>query len=329
MNKYFYFGLLNKGSLGTKHDELVVAIDRFPVDILATNETWLREGEEARAPSVPGYRLRHAPRPHRSAAVAGRARGGGVGFYIKRAGRARGGGVGFYIKRGVSARLLSHPETPGVDQMWLRLCVNGHKLARGVRARLLSHPETPGVDQMWLRLCVNGHKLAVAGDFNIDLINSDSDSKKLRDFPACFKLEQYVKTATHFTDHSETLIDLLCSNLQLVNVIVEHMPDLSKHALLLCRLKIKKEKPIPQYITYRPLKEIDFEKFNFDLAATNWSHLISNDVNRIVEEFQSHVINLFNRHAPLRRCLLKVKSYPWITYHIKEMMKTRDKAYGR
>ncbi|XP_063632474.1 probable cytochrome P450 313a1 [Cydia splendana] len=47
---------------------------------MAINETWLREGEEGRAPVVPNYSLRHVPRP-RSV----RERGGGVGFYIRKA----------------------------------------------------------------------------------------------------------------------------------------------------------------------------------------------------------------------------------------------------
>lgn len=74
-----------------------MALERHAVDILAINETWLRVGEEARAPAPQGYRLRHIPRP--------------AGRY------ARGGGVGFYLRRGIHARLLEHPHSPLVEQM--------------------------------------------------------------------------------------------------------------------------------------------------------------------------------------------------------------------
>lgn len=90
------------GSLGTRHDEFLVAMDRNDVDIMAINETWLREGEDSRASSVPGYRLCHIPCP---AAV-----------------RSRGGGVGFYIRQGIAVRILPHTPSPLVEQMWL--CVN-------------------------------------------------------------------------------------------------------------------------------------------------------------------------------------------------------------
>ncbi|XP_063358853.1 laminin subunit alpha lam-3-like [Cydia amplana] len=71
---------------------------------MAINETWLHDGEEGRAPVIPNYRLRHIPRP--------------------RSVRARGGGVGFYVKNGVAARRCAHPPDMGVEQMWLKLSIN-------------------------------------------------------------------------------------------------------------------------------------------------------------------------------------------------------------
>lgn len=54
-NKQLKLGFLNPGSLGTRHEEFLVALESRSVDIMAINETWLRHGEELRAP----FRLRH------------------------------------------------------------------------------------------------------------------------------------------------------------------------------------------------------------------------------------------------------------------------------
>ncbi|CAG9098049.1 unnamed protein product [Plutella xylostella] len=72
------------GSLGSKakHEEFVVAVTNESPDILAINETWLRQGEEQRAPAVPGYRLRHVPRA-RATRPGERDRGGGVASLVK------------------------------------------------------------------------------------------------------------------------------------------------------------------------------------------------------------------------------------------------------
>lgn len=98
--KNIKIGFLNPGSLSTHHEEFLVALERHNVDILGLNETWLRSGEEGRAPKVAGYRLCHLPRPE--------------------AIRSRGGGVGFYIRRGLSTQILKYPIEPRVEQMWLR-----------------------------------------------------------------------------------------------------------------------------------------------------------------------------------------------------------------
>ncbi|XP_063617218.1 uncharacterized protein LOC134790380 [Cydia splendana] len=83
--KKLTFGLLNPGSLGTRHHEFLAAMSSADVDIMAICETWLREGQELRAPAPPGYRLRHVPRD----AASGRARGGGVGKYVEMVSEAR------------------------------------------------------------------------------------------------------------------------------------------------------------------------------------------------------------------------------------------------
>lgn len=63
MKRRLKLSLLNVGSLGIRHDEFVVAMGRHDVVIMAINETWLREGEEGRAPALPGYQLCHIRRP--------------------------------------------------------------------------------------------------------------------------------------------------------------------------------------------------------------------------------------------------------------------------
>lgn len=64
-----------------RHGELLVAMDRHDIDILAVNETWLRFGlpEEWRAPGVSLVPLASYPAPQ---PVAVSSRGGGVGFCI-------------------------------------------------------------------------------------------------------------------------------------------------------------------------------------------------------------------------------------------------------
>lgn len=305
-------GFFNAGSLGSRHDEFLVAMETLEVDIMAINETWLRQGEEGRAPTVPGYRLRHVPRP---AGV----RGG------------RGGGVGFYLRRGVRARAAAHPPSSQVEQMWLKLNVNSHSVIIGTAYRPPWLDVNVFLDAITdsLSSFANVDKVLLVGDFNINVLNpSDNKTKLLNNFLHCCKLRQIVTEPTHFTDHSETLIDVACTDARVCGHSVSHIPELGQHAIISIELNFKVEKLIPHWITYRPLKDILPELFNNDLNKIDWEYIESlQDVNSMVEMFNQYVMALFDLHAPIKKVLIKEKSPPWITFTVKEMMKLRDKCH--
>lgn len=312
-HKNLSLGLLNPCSLGTRHDEFIVAMQRHGADIVAINETWLRAGEEARAPAPPGYRLRHVPRP---AAV-----------------RSRGGGVGFYLKRGVYARSLEYPHSSSVEQMWLGVKQNGLKLAIGTAYRppwLCVDTFIDAMTESVSSFSAYDH-IILMGDFNINLLNTDdTNSKKLQDFIQSINLQQYVKEPTHFTDHSETLLDIVCSSVKVVKVFVDHIPDLSNHAFITFEINVKKPKPTPRWIRYRPIKSIDLQLFNIDLNNIPWENvLLDGDVNKTLIAFNKLILDLFNKHAPIKTSYVKEQSYPWITDTVKLMMKLRDQAYAK
>lgn len=312
--KLLKVGLWNAGSLGTKHDELTVAVLQRDVDIMAINETWLRVGEEGRAPVIPGYRLRHIPRP----------------LSVR---RGRGGGVGFYIKRGLTVRRHTHPTDPlyaSVEQMWLTLSVCGAKLAIGTAYR----PPWQDVDLFLdaiscsLNSVTQCDFIILMGDFNINLTN-DSDPKtgKLQSFLDCMNLKQLVTTPTHTTVHGDTLIDVICTNVKARSVAVEAIPDLGAHALVTCEMNFKRPKILPKTICYRPLNQVSKEEIEQDLNLFNWQAITElRDVNEMVNTFNSFLVALFDVHAPKKTCTIRERSYPWITDTIKLMIRLRNEA---
>jgi hypothetical protein len=282
------------------------------VDVMAINETWLREGEDKRAPALPGYRLLHKPRP---ASI-----------------RSRGGGVGFYIKRGIYARVLEHPDSPTVEQMWLSVKVNGIKIVVGTLYRppwLETESFLNALSESLTSFSVFDHVI-VMGDFNKDLSRiNNTNASTLLDFLNCMNLHQYVTEATHFTDHSETLLDLVCSNTKVSKLVIDHIPDLSAHAFISFEVYVKKPKLRPRWLLYRPLKDIDINLFNIHVNSIAWEKLLSDNVNDSVAAFNAQITDLFDLHAPIRRTFIKKASYPWITETIKDMISLRDKAHTK
>lgn len=311
-NQKFKIGLLNPGSLSTKHEEFIVAIEHHRVDLMALNETWLRPGEVARAPTITNYQLRHVPR-------------NGIG-------RKRGGGVGFYIRNGVTTRICENPINPPVEQMWLKITLNRVKLIVGTAYR----PPWLDIDIFFDALTDsissfgNFDYIILLGDFNINLLIQDSHYYKFYSFMQYFNLVQYVSSPTHFTDHSQTLIDVICSNMQLSNIIIDHIPSLSNHAFLTCEISVKKPKLVPRHFFYRPLKNINLDAFQANISCFQWDEIASlTNVNDMVRKFNDTLLQIYDLYAPVKYAVIKRESHPWITDTVREMIKLRNKAFQR
>ena len=164
----------------------------------------------------------------------------------------------------------------------------------------------------------------------MNVLIKDHNSDRLSPFLQCTNLEQYVTSATHFTDHSATLIDLICGSTKIFNVTVNYIPDLSSHAYIVGELNMKKPKPIPKWISYRPLKDINLKEFDAQVEATSWERCICDvDVNMSLFCFNLYILNIFDNCAPIKVSYVKSQSYPWITETIKTMMKLRDEAHAK
>lgn len=310
--------LINVGSLGTGHDEFEAAFVRLSPDIIAINETWLRAGEEGRAPTLPGYRLRHVPRPQTV--------------------RQRGGGVGFYVRRGVRAVTVPHPPAPElVEQMWISLTVNSTRLVVGTAYR----PPWLSCDIFFDALTesilsfASYHHVILLGDFNINMLAVSDNSNRLNldDFFTCARIKNLVTTPTHFTNSTTTLIDLVCTDIDsdiVHNITVEHIPSLGGHAIVSTNFKIKKPKLPPRNITYRPLKQINFNHFNSHLETIDWNFILNeSDVSRIVQMFSNFIIVIFDMYAPLKSITIRDKHKPWLTSNVRYMMQLRDQAHKK
>ncbi|KAL0831856.1 hypothetical protein ABMA28_001386 [Loxostege sticticalis] len=287
-------------------------MDDLTPDIMAINETWLGPGEEDRAPKLTDYRLRHTPRPS----------------HIK---KGLGGGVGFYVRRGINVRACPHPVTSAsVEQMWISTRLLNQVIIIGTAYR------PPWLDpEVFLNAITESvasftwaDGLVLTGDFNINLLNEGSS--RCRELMQCIhsqNLKQLIDEPTHYTDHSATLIDVICTDLRPSRVVVKYSPDLGRHAMLLAEFKIKTERTSPRWVTYRPFKDIVLEQLERDLSVIDWGGLGLNcldNVDQLVEAFTQCVIGLMDLHAPTRTRKFKHPPHPWITDTIREMIRVRD-----
>lgn len=113
---------------------------------------------------------------------------------------------------------------------------------------------------------------------------------------------------------SSTLIDIVCTDIKVRDVVVNRISDLGNHSFITCAAVIKKEKVKPRIVAYRPLKDVLVDQFNADLISIPWLGISKpNDVNCIVAQFENVTNQLFDLHAPRRTKRFKDLPTPWIT----------------
>lgn len=249
--KCLRIGLLNARSLNTGTDELFVTFSKQKPDILAINETWIKEGEENLAPIIPNYKFTHRARKN----------------------KRRGGGVGFYVRQGINTRARQHP-TSTLEQMWLEVQLPAATLALGTAYR----PESVCVPDAFdalsdsIKTVANCNYLCVLGDLNINLIdNSSLNSKELIYFCHQHNLDQIVKEPTRVTEHSVSLLDVILTDSpsKCKNVTVIHNPSLSDYAMVIVDFDVKK-----QVKFQRALQNIYYELFKKGKQLIIWTMLI-------------------------------------------------------
>lgn len=306
--KCLKLGLLNARSLNTGKDEFIVTMLKYKPDIIAINETWLREGEESLAPEVPGYKFVHRARKGR-----------------------RGGGVGFYVGREMSVRTRQHPAA-ALEQLWLEVQLPGAALALGTAYRPDSVPVRDALDALSESICCMSHcdYVCVLGDMNIDLAQANS-SKVLEFTTFCREhgLDQLVKEPTRVTDCTETILDLVITDCipKVQNLQIIHNRCLSDHAMVLTDFDIKKPKPIKIFKYRRFIKDINVDYFYEDLNSIPWQSICNlNSIDDMIDTFNFYMLSLFEIHAPMKKLIIKEKPKPWITDTVKFMMSLRDEA---
>ncbi|KAJ4426946.1 hypothetical protein ANN_26745 [Periplaneta americana] len=107
-------------------------------------------------------------------------------------------------------------------------------------------------------------------------------------------------------------------------IFVEIQARLQKCLVAFC------PKAVPKFIAYRDLKHVHDEQLISDAMELPW-HTIFNlvTVDEKLTAFNNMVMQLFDKHAPLRKRRATHRPAPWMTDNIRNLMASRDAAYRK
>ncbi len=263
---------LNIQSITNKLD--ILEIESQPYDVLVFTETWLSQTTSNEDILIPNF---NPP------------------FRCDRQNRI-GGGVAMYVRDSLYAKQRNDLSINGLESLWIELHIDHRKLLLGGIYRPPHSNNTEwnlleeSIDRAFNQRVDN---ILVTGDFNIDILKGTPN--KINRLTTSYSAEQLITTATHFTEHSSSLIDLMIvkhTNHVLTSFVADpFIPDLIRfHCPIVTVLKFNKPK-ITAFKRHIWLYDKgDFNKYRELLGNTNWEFISqSNNLDNLATKITENI----------------------------------------
>ena len=310
-------GSLNIRSLFSENRSVYIhdAIQEHDINILALCETY--QSLDSTTPSQlcditpPGFQFLGKPR--QSSGINRRA---GIG-------NTHAGGLGFLAQDNLNMKMHEIPEYASFESLAIdtTLSKTNFTVFNIYRPPKGSKYATPFAEfltdfESFLSLAVTTpHEFSIVGDFNIHVNDlSDSETTQFLDLLNSFNLQQHVTSPTHI--HGNTLDLVITLSKSSLSPVIDCIPGTpSDHFLLLATLATSPIVPKPATLHYfRRIDSIDVDSFISDILNSNLITSPPDSLDKLVECYNSTLLSLLNKHAPLKSKLIRSShSNPWYT----------------
>ena len=309
--------VLNAQSVVHKASEVADFILDQDADICALTETWLKSGEKdviTRGQLTPaGYSLIDAPR-------LGRAR--------------RSGGIAILFRSHLKVKQQKVSDKASFEATEVLITNNGEIIRLCVVYRpgpgtVNAQPPSIFFNEFYEyidELATTTGKLLVVGDFNFHMDKCNNETENFKSLIHCLNLEQHVSGPTHKKGHTLDLVLTRSDELFISDLYVQ-APIISDHSGISFSLPMEKSLPEKQTRTYRCLKDIDVDAFEKDILQSSLHTSPAEDVNDLVNQYNTVLTELLDKHAPPKTKLVTVRARaPWFNEEILSAKRDRRKA---
>ena len=312
----------NCRSLNKNFKNIKKYLDQFnKFSIIAFSETWMSNNKELKV-EMDGYEL----------------------FISNRNNNKTAGGVALYVSTDLRCRGVKST-TNNIENIMecLTIELNIEKSKNIVISCVYRNPGScldtfvKALDNMFCNL--NNNKIhLVCGDLNVDLLNPHGKSKITAFIDSMYSnsLFPVITKPTRITKDTATLIDnIFINNIEckvtaglLINDISDHLPVF---AILHHLLKNETKSTINTYNFTRLRSPNAITALEEDLSRQTWKDVYeTNDPNQAYNTFLSVIVELYNKHCPIRKTpnkIIKRQEKPWITNGIENACKKKNMLY--
>ena len=257
---------------------------------------------------------------------------------IRRDRKKGGGGIMVYIKHSVSAYRRKQLEPVDIEAVCIDVKGRANTLFSLLACYRSPNKNKPteflsSLYSTTENLYKHRNELLIIGDLNFNMLKSDDCSPDTRLSECCdrFQLTNTVTGPTRTTDTSSTLLDvILTTHPQRFCYTKTLQLGISDHDMVVTIRKWKLPKSPPKLISYRSMKRFDADIFLQDLNSVPWdSAFIYDDIDDIWAHWYKLFTEVIDRHAPLKRKLVRGNTVSWMTPKIIQAINTRNRLHRK
>ena len=294
---------LNINSLRNKFDQLKGMIVGV-IDVLVITETKLNDSFPNSQFFIEGY-----SKPYR--------------FDRKENG---GGGVLIYIREDIPSKLLELPSaSDGIESIFIE--INLRKMKWLIGGAYISHKNLAPAHLEKISIAIDSYlckydNILLMGDFNCEMTE-----QAMKIFCDTYSFRNLIKHPTCFKNpNNPSCIDLILTNKSksFINsqVVETGLSDHHKMCITVSRTHLPKMKH--NIVTYRSYKHFKLYNFRNELGVALSKH---NDV--CYEDFENIFLKLLNKHAPMKRKIIRANEAPFMNKDIKKSIMNRTRLRNK
>lgn len=311
--KCFNIVHINAQSVHCHYPDLLSSFDSDLVHAVLISETFLKPALSSSLYLLPGYKLLRNDRTGKG-----------------------GGGVAIYLRADLKHKIIDRSPSDYSnfsEHLFIEVIVNHIKILLGV-----FYSPSNQIDYFAsLESKLEHHnsfyeQIIILGDFNTCLLKDNVRSRRLQSLITSVDMHILPLHATHHAPHSSpSLLDLvLVSDVSKVASHGQLPAPFSYHDLIFLSYKIRCPRRKPQFLFLRSFKNICLDRLRAEADSIDWSSVYNcSDLDSKVALFNRLLLDLFDKHAPLKKVKVKHAPAPWLSDNIKKAMSLRDNAKKR
>jgi len=276
------------------------------IDIIAVSETFYKPGSKS---TLDGYNVLRNDRVGKG-----------------------GGGVAVYVKQNIKAKVLSASNSQYChkpEYIILEVTLNSTSILLACIYRPPKIGYLDGFLEDLYNYITNYEYVIITGDINARFGSGSGETNNIVSMLNACNVECIPFGETFHTATCDSALDIIATNCTEIVLDYKKVPDagFSSHDLLFACFDICTPRCVPKVVYYRNYKKIDEVKFKNDVKQVQWHKVFDcNSIDDKVDCFNSLLLDLIGKHAPIKSFKSKYNDKPWMSGEIVTLMKKRDKA---